>query len=288
MAIKGYSLASLAAAVRKVISDLASHIGNNSNPHAVDKTDVGLGNVNNWVATGSVSDTSDTKYATAGAVQQTYARADSAYSLAEGRLTQSTADGLYAPKTHNHTWSQITGAPIYTTRWATKSEVGLGNVNNWGATTSTSSTSTTTYATASAVKSAYDRGTSALNTANSKWTAVNASTSTRGIVQLSTSTSSTSTSTAATSSAVKEAYDLANIAMTTQVFQGADPDNIAFPIGTIISVYGTTVARNASKTIYLRDGVPGDYALTGSVRLEGLWVSRGYCGGSYTLFQCIS
>ena len=51
----------------------------------------------------------------------------------------------------------------------------------------------------------------AINTAvNSKWTAVDASTSQKGIVQLSASTSSTSTTVAATSSAVKEVADMVN------------------------------------------------------------------------------
>ncbi|MBO5425166.1 MAG: tail fiber protein [Lachnospiraceae bacterium] len=40
----------------------------------------------------------------------------------------------------------------------TKADVGLSNVNNWGATTAVNSTSETTYATASAVKKAYDVG----------------------------------------------------------------------------------------------------------------------------------
>ena len=64
------------------------------------KHTIGLSNVNNWSATGSVSDTSDTKYATAGAVQQTYARADSAWNLANGKMTQATADGRYPLKTN--------------------------------------------------------------------------------------------------------------------------------------------------------------------------------------------
>ena len=38
-----------------------------------------------------------------------------------------------------------------------KSDIGLGNVNNWGASTAVNNTSTTTYATASAVKQAYDK-----------------------------------------------------------------------------------------------------------------------------------
>ena len=45
----------------------------------------------------------------------------------------------------------------------TKADVGLGNVNNWGATTAVNSTSTTTYATASAVKQAYDLAASKAN-----------------------------------------------------------------------------------------------------------------------------
>ncbi|MGL5098791.1 MAG: hypothetical protein ACRC6B_01955, partial [Fusobacteriaceae bacterium] len=48
------------------------------------------------------------------------------------------------------------------------SQVGLGNVNNWSASTSVSSTSTTTYTTASAVKQAYDKGVEGLNMANTK------------------------------------------------------------------------------------------------------------------------
>ena len=38
-----------------------------------------------------------------------------------------------------------------------KSDIGLGNVNNWGASTAVNNTSTTTYATASTVKQAYDK-----------------------------------------------------------------------------------------------------------------------------------
>ena len=40
----------------------------------------------------------------------------------------------------------------------TKSQVGLGSVNNWGATSSTSDSSSSKYATAAGVKSAYDAG----------------------------------------------------------------------------------------------------------------------------------
>lgn len=49
----------------------------------------------------------------------------------------------------------------------TSSDVGLGNVNNWVATTAVNDPSTTKYATASAAKIAYDKGVEALNKANS-------------------------------------------------------------------------------------------------------------------------
>ena len=44
-----------------------------------------------------------------------------------------------------------------------KSDVGLNNVNNWGASTAVNNTSTTTYATASAVKQAYDKAVEVFN-----------------------------------------------------------------------------------------------------------------------------
>lgn len=50
----------------------------------------------------------------------------------------------------------------------TKSEVGLGSVNNWGASSAVNSTSTTTYATSKAVKDAYDRGSAGVNAAATK------------------------------------------------------------------------------------------------------------------------
>lgn len=43
-----------------------------------------------------------------------------------------------------------------------KDDIGLSNVNNWGATTAVNSNSTTTYATASAVKQAYDKAVEAV------------------------------------------------------------------------------------------------------------------------------
>ena len=66
--------------------DLAASKASSSHTHT--KAEVGLSNVNNWPATGSVSDTSDTKYATAGAVQQTYARAET--KVAKSNVSNST------------------------------------------------------------------------------------------------------------------------------------------------------------------------------------------------------
>lgn len=69
---------------------------------------------------------------------------------------------------------QYDNADVYTAkRKPTKADVGLNLVNNWGATTAVNSNSATTYATASAVKTAYDKGVEALNKANE---AVNAAT----------------------------------------------------------------------------------------------------------------
>jgi hypothetical protein len=36
----------------------------------------------------------------------------------------------YAAISHTHPWAQVTGVPVYTTRWPNSSEVGLGNVPN--------------------------------------------------------------------------------------------------------------------------------------------------------------
>ena len=58
------------------------------------------------------------------------------------------------------------GAIYHTGMKPTKTDVGLGNVQNYGASTSVSLNSGTTLATSSAVKQAYDRGTVALNKAN--------------------------------------------------------------------------------------------------------------------------
>ena len=182
------------------------------------KADVGLGNVENWSVTSSVSDPSNAKYATAGAVKQAYDKgvealssATNANSNANGRVPFYPSIGDVRPGFYyGHISSSNTiGAPTSGSQafilkgetdtgyqgalvfgydagvfslgqkrlnesWSwrriyhqgfkpTKDDVGLSNVNNWGATTAVNSTSTTTYATASAVKQAYDKAVEANN-----------------------------------------------------------------------------------------------------------------------------
>lgn len=70
----------------------------------------------------------------------------------------------YSQNATGTTWTHK-GRIYHTGSKPTKADVGLSNVNNWGATTAVNSTSTTTYATASAVKQAYDLASSKASTA---------------------------------------------------------------------------------------------------------------------------
>lgn len=88
--------------------------------------------------------------------------------------------------------------------------------NNRNISNSVSSTSTTVYASLSAVRTAYNKGVEGLNkanqalsAANGKWTYVTATLSRYGAVKLSSAVNSTSEALAATPKAVKAAYDLA-------------------------------------------------------------------------------
>lgn len=108
-----------------------------------------------------------------------------------------------------------------------KSDIGLGSVNNWGASSDKTHNSTTTYATTNMVAQvraekaniSHGNHVPTTQTANARtflrndntWQSLPAaSTSATGIVQLSSAINSTSTTLAATASAVKSAYDLAN------------------------------------------------------------------------------
>lgn len=93
----------------------------------------------------------------------------------------------------------------YSAQDASTTQKGIVKLNS-----SVTSTLTSEAATASAVKQAYDLANTANTAVANKYTAQDATTTQKGIVQLSNSTSSTSTTLAATASAVKAAYDLAN------------------------------------------------------------------------------
>ncbi|MCX2788333.1 tail fiber protein [Vibrio sp. Sgm 5] len=80
-------------------------------------------------------------------------------------------------------------------------------------TNAVNSTSQALAASALGLKTAYDKAVSAYNLANGKWTAVNASTSVKGIVKLVDSVTSTSTSDAATPNSVRQAKALAQEAL---------------------------------------------------------------------------
>lgn len=63
------------------------------------KVDVGLSNVPNFPATGSTTDSSNSRFAVAGAVKATMDRANAAYSLADAAATKGENDGRYLGKT---------------------------------------------------------------------------------------------------------------------------------------------------------------------------------------------
>ncbi|MGL5538785.1 MAG: tail fiber protein [Aeromonas veronii] len=189
-----------------IYRDLAAHI---ASPTAHTKSQVGLGNVNNWGATASVSDNSDAKYATAGAVKKAYdlaaaafpktggsvngfvdatghvrgrelitttpagadfytvIKSESGYSMlfksngaAVGKASEfigiGTSDIWY--RRDNGTGDRkYTDHKIYHQGFKpTATDVGLNLVNNWPATSAVNDASDAKYATAGAVKRAYD------------------------------------------------------------------------------------------------------------------------------------
>ncbi|MCX8905318.1 hypothetical protein [Vibrio parahaemolyticus] len=180
---------------RKIREEIATkvdeHASKKTNPHGVTKAQVGLGNVPNYPATSSVSDASNSKLATAGAVKQAYDkgveglnRGNAAYDRAEQAETNA----------NKHTDQRIStligGAPAealdtikelgdalmdqgdavaaITTNIAqhksdtsnphkvTKAQVGLSNVPNYAFTAAINDASDVKFAAAGAVKKAYD------------------------------------------------------------------------------------------------------------------------------------
>ncbi|WP_407531623.1 pyocin knob domain-containing protein [Vibrio parahaemolyticus] len=180
---------------RKIREEIATkvdeHASKKTNPHGVTKAQVGLGNVPNYPATSSVSDTSNSKLATAGAVKQAYDkgvegldRGNAAYTRAEQAETNANKH------TDNRISALIGGAPAealdtikelgdalmdqgdavaaITTNIAqhksdtsnphkvTKAQVGLSNVPNYAFTAAVNDASDVKFAAAGAVKKAYD------------------------------------------------------------------------------------------------------------------------------------
>ncbi|EJT1895752.1 hypothetical protein QPB21_003975 [Vibrio alginolyticus] len=175
----------------EITTKVDEHASNKTNPHGVTKAQVGLGNVPNYPATSSVSDTSNSKLATAGAVKQAYDkgveglnRGNAAYDRAEQAETNANTH------TDNRISALIGGAPAealdtikelgdalmdqedavaaITTNIAqhksdnsnphkvTKAQVGLSNVPNYAFTAAVNEASDVKFAAAGAVKKAYD------------------------------------------------------------------------------------------------------------------------------------
>ena len=117
-----------------LVQRLLGHEEDNSNPHEVDKDQVGLGNVNNWNATSAVNDSSNSKYATAGAVKQAYDKGVQALNTANGKLGKSEKavdadklDGVHASQFVRHDQDQTNNVHIsggvYTGRGTTQMDV---------------------------------------------------------------------------------------------------------------------------------------------------------------------
>ena len=175
----------------EITTKVDEHASNKTNPHGVTKAQVGLGNVPNYPATSSVTDASNSKLATAGAVKQAYDkgieglnRGNAAYDRAEQAETNANTH------TDNRISALIGGAPAealdtikelgdalmdqedavaaITTNIAqhksdysnphkvTKAQVGLSNVPNYAFTAAVNDASDVKFAAAGAVKKAYD------------------------------------------------------------------------------------------------------------------------------------
>lgn len=109
----------------------------------------------------------------------------------------------FPPSSHSHAIAEVSGlqnaldekAPVHTHPYApsshtadknnphrvTKSQVGLGSVNNWGASSAVNDPSTTTYATTSGVKQAYDRANEAFQSASNGKTKIASAITGKGV-----------------------------------------------------------------------------------------------------------
>ncbi len=168
-----------------------AHYADHNNPHGVTKEQIKLGNVPNYPATSSVSDPSNEKFATAGAVKQAYDkgvegldRGNAAYTRAEQAETNAnkhTDDRIStllggAPAEALDTIKELGDALMEQGDAAaaiaaniaqhksdtsnphkvTKAQVGLPNVPNYAFTAAVNDASDVKFAAAGAVKKAYD------------------------------------------------------------------------------------------------------------------------------------
>jgi hypothetical protein len=134
----------------------------------------------------------------------------------------------------------------YTPQYATTGQ--------WGLTTlvdGVNDSRTDRAATPNAVKQAYDRAIAAYTLANSKWSAVSASSSTAGITKIIDSTSSTDRYNAASAYAVKQAYDKAVQALNA----GSDAQTLRGYAPNINASANTIVLRDSSANIFAAGAV---------------------------------
>lgn len=251
-----------------------THSGNKNNPHEVTKDDVGLSDIPNAVSD-DVSLDSSLSLATSKAAKICYDKAvealnvaGNALAAASAAITQVAADARYVLKTDISNSITSTSVNNVASSKAIKlvndkiAEVLLAGfdiatgdaryVKLTQVSTSKSSTSPTNVASSSAVKEAYDRGTEAIDVANTKLTLATADA--RYLVKslLSSSISSTSNSTVATSGAVKQAYDKA-------VLSG-------FPVGT--------------RMLFMQSAAPVGWTKLTSHNNKALRIVSGNGGGS--------
>lgn len=142
-----------AASIIKNADNHAEHLSDTNNPHETTKSQVGLGNVPNYSATSSLTDGSESKFATAKATKDLKDIVD-------------TLDGTVTDRTINTTAPLSGGGDLsedrtLTIRAATTEVNGAVQLND-----ATNSTSVTEAATANAAKKAYDRGSSGITKAD--------------------------------------------------------------------------------------------------------------------------
>lgn len=87
---------------------------------------------------------------------QVIADARTGLELAGTAYSKGESDARYKPIGYVPAWGDITGIPVYATRWPTKAEVGLSNVPNYTITNATNDPSTTKFASAAAVSALND------------------------------------------------------------------------------------------------------------------------------------